>query len=411
MFSRFFILLIAVLLSTGCGNRFVGKDGEQPKGLKVKGNMKPYKIDGEWYYPKKRIVGDKIDGIASWYGDDFHGKPTANGETFNMYDLTSAHKTLPMNTMLLVKNIENGKNVVVRVNDRGPFIENRELDLSKKAGKKIGIIKLGTAKVEIIILGYNGMVDETILKQEQKKRFIKQLDDITTDSQDKTSEQPKPITPIFIQNTFQGATIIENPVAISEPILPKPIVENKVKKPDNTNLEQNIVITAKVKNNSPKKIVKDLIPKPLKTVVEIEPEHNSLEIIDSNNPKIIDENNLSIIIQKSDSTEQPDEWVEEITNLVIKPQAKDENIKAEVVYKRNYYIQVGSFKFLDGAERFTELNKNVLPKNLKLVTKEEKKLFRVRVAGFKNVDEAREFNSKKEFFPSSFLVYRDEVVK
>lgn len=94
---------------------------------------------------------------VSYYAEDFHGKKTSNGEVFNMYDLSCAHKSLPFNTKVRVTNLKNGKSVVVRVNDRGPFVKSREMDLSKAAAVKLGMIKDGTAKanLEIISLGAN----------------------------------------------------------------------------------------------------------------------------------------------------------------------------------------------------------------------------------------------------------------
>ena len=84
--------------------------------------MKPYSVFGVKYYPEIAKIGDKFDGIASWYGPDFHSKKTSNGEIYNMYDMTAAHKTLPMNTVVRVDNLENGKSTIVRINDRGPFV-------------------------------------------------------------------------------------------------------------------------------------------------------------------------------------------------------------------------------------------------------------------------------------------------
>lgn len=97
--------------------------------------------------------GEKIeDGVASWYGPNFNGKLTANGETYNMNDLTAAHRTLPFNTVLKVTNLDNGKSVQVRVNDRGPYAKNRIIDLSKKAAQEIDMLGPGTANVELILL-------------------------------------------------------------------------------------------------------------------------------------------------------------------------------------------------------------------------------------------------------------------
>lgn len=91
-------------------------------------------------------------GIASWYGPGFHGKKTASGEKFNMYALTAAHKTLPLNTVVKVTNLNNGKEVIVKINDRGPVPEDRIIDLSKKAAQQLQIIKEGIAKVKIDVL-------------------------------------------------------------------------------------------------------------------------------------------------------------------------------------------------------------------------------------------------------------------
>jgi rare lipoprotein A len=90
-------------------------------------------------------------GMASWYGPNFDGMLTADGEIFNMHGLTAAHRTLPFNTLVLVKNTSNGKSVVVRITDRGPFSKNRIIDLSKKAAKKIGMLKTGVASVKLYV--------------------------------------------------------------------------------------------------------------------------------------------------------------------------------------------------------------------------------------------------------------------
>lgn len=96
----------------------------------------------------------ELSGTASWYGPKFHGRKTANGEKFNMYAFTAAHKTLPFNTYLKVTNLKNGKSVIVRVNDRGPFVKNRIIDLSYAAAHKIGVDISGTAPVKLTIIKY-----------------------------------------------------------------------------------------------------------------------------------------------------------------------------------------------------------------------------------------------------------------
>lgn len=138
--------------STKLSKRIVPIGQRAPKGggrYKV-GN--PYKIAGRWYYPKENERYDNV-GIASWYGDLFHGRRTANGEIFDMYSLTAAHPTLPMPTYAQVTNLENGRSIVVRINDRGPYAHDREIDLSKRSAQMLGVYRPGTAKVRVRYLG------------------------------------------------------------------------------------------------------------------------------------------------------------------------------------------------------------------------------------------------------------------
>lgn len=104
------------------------------------------------YPPESVIQKYRLTGYASWYGPKFQGRRTANGEIYDMNKMTAAHNTLPFGTIVRVTNIRNGKSVVVRINDRGPFKKNRVIDLSYKAAKKLGMIRMGTAPVKITIL-------------------------------------------------------------------------------------------------------------------------------------------------------------------------------------------------------------------------------------------------------------------
>ena len=141
-----------------------------------KATMRPYTVRGIRYYPTVVKVGTTYKGTASWYGYDFHGNSTSNGEFYNMYAYTAAHKTLPMNTILKVTNLKNGKSVIVRVNDRGPFAANRIIDLSYAAAKKIDMIRDGTAPVKITVLGFNGKITpkgKIVPQKEIKKVTLK----------------------------------------------------------------------------------------------------------------------------------------------------------------------------------------------------------------------------------------------
>ena len=165
-------LIAGALLITGCSSKkqsvkssdinkiYKNTSNSQIRNSKAmhRATLRPYTVFGEDYYPFIPNINDQFSGIASWYGPNFHAKKTSNGETYNMYALTAAHKTLPMNTVVRVDNLENGKSVVVRVNDRGPFVDGRIIDLSNTAAHKIDMVKNGTARVKITVLGYNGEI-------------------------------------------------------------------------------------------------------------------------------------------------------------------------------------------------------------------------------------------------------------
>ena len=119
----------------------------------------PYRIDGRWYVPKVDERYDEI-GIASWYGDAFHNKLTANGEIFDKRRISAAHRTLPLPTLAEVENLENGRKIVVRVNDRGPFVGDRVIDLSHAAADELGFTAKGLARVRV---RYVGETDVTAL--------------------------------------------------------------------------------------------------------------------------------------------------------------------------------------------------------------------------------------------------------
>ncbi|MDQ6956827.1 MAG: septal ring lytic transglycosylase RlpA family protein [Mariprofundaceae bacterium] len=116
---------------------------------------KPYKVMGQWYYPLASANGYDKTGVASWYGKKFHGRKTANGERYDMHAMSAAHKTLPLPSMVRVTNLDNGRSVVVRVNDRGPFVKSRIIDLSYAAARSLGYDQKGTAHVRVQTLDGN----------------------------------------------------------------------------------------------------------------------------------------------------------------------------------------------------------------------------------------------------------------
>jgi len=153
----FWSLVLSLMVLAGCA----GTQGSSPSrpgpGASKPGagapTGKPYTVLGQTYYPLTSAQGYAEEGIASWYGPQFHAKRTASGEVYNMYDLTAAHRVLPMQTRIRVTNVKNGKSVVLRVNDRGPFVDNRIVDLSYAAARELDVIGPGTAQVRLEALG------------------------------------------------------------------------------------------------------------------------------------------------------------------------------------------------------------------------------------------------------------------
>jgi rare lipoprotein A len=139
-----------MLVLASCAEHGGGKPQTQQAvpGYKV---GKPYAIDGVWYYPAVDYNYAET-GIASWYGPDFHGLATANGETYDMNALTAAHRTLPMPSMVRVTNLDNGRQIALRINDRGPFVNNRIIDVSRRAAQLLGFEQQGTARVRVEIM-------------------------------------------------------------------------------------------------------------------------------------------------------------------------------------------------------------------------------------------------------------------
>ena len=144
--SKFYLLIIIIAMLTSCSNSPRYRTGPakpsstnkgKPPSLKTSSNVKNRKV---------------MTGVSSFYAEDFHGKLTANGEVYDMYGLTAAHKTLPLNTIVRVTNIENNKSLILRINDRGPYVKGRILDCSYGAAKKLEFVNQGTTKVKIEVI-------------------------------------------------------------------------------------------------------------------------------------------------------------------------------------------------------------------------------------------------------------------
>ena len=191
--KKYLLLLCCCLVLNGCSGvklfshvvKTIVPWGDAPSTGRYKvGN--PYVINGIKYYPEEEWDYDER-GVASWYGggdDDFHGKKTANGEIYNTRDLTAAHKTLPMPSFVKVTNLENGRRVVLRINDRGPYVRGRIIDVSQKAAELLGFDNKGTAKVRVQILSKESQAIANAAKrgkdisQVRFRKDVKRLNDL-----------------------------------------------------------------------------------------------------------------------------------------------------------------------------------------------------------------------------------------
>jgi len=172
MRARLMLTLAAAMLVTACGGANVRGDGPpssgsaripdlpgdavpRPEARSKYGNGPVYEVLGKRYSVMPSSSGYEERGVASWYGKKFHGNLTSNRETYDMYKMTAAHKTLPLPTYVRVRNLRNNKSIVVRVNDRGPFVHNRIIDLSYAAAIKLDMIRDGTSLVEVTAINFD----------------------------------------------------------------------------------------------------------------------------------------------------------------------------------------------------------------------------------------------------------------
>lgn len=242
--SVLFTSLAASVLLTGCFEKEASIDtlGMKNSSNMHKATMRPYSVFGKKYYPSTPSIGQTFTGVASWYGPNFHNKRTSNGEIYDMYALTAAHKTLPMNTVVRVDNLDNGKNVVVRVNDRGPFVNGRIIDLSNKAAGEIGMKEAGTANVRLTVLGFEGQEGMSSSNQEeapvsqvvQQETVVQEVVPVQQMQQEVVQVQPE----VEVINTVQEETVY--PVE-------QQVVSNEIQTNTNVVVEDN---TQVVSNNT-----------------------------------------------------------------------------------------------------------------------------------------------------------------
>jgi peptidoglycan lytic transglycosylase len=206
------LVVLALVLSACSATRHAPSTASDTRGKGIYKLGNPYQIDGVWYYPAEDWSYDET-GIASWYGEAFHGKDTANGETFDLNAVTAAHRTLPLPTIVEVTNLDNGRSLQVRINDRGPYARGRIIDLSRRSAQLLGFEAQGTAKVHVRIL-----VPETI--QAASLARHNGGDDQAVAALD--VPKPAPLPPVAAQPLAPPPGVRAAPPPLA-PALPKPI--------------------------------------------------------------------------------------------------------------------------------------------------------------------------------------------
>lgn len=202
--SKYIVSLLSILALSACSGGGLVWDGTPantapaPSGGVVKIG-KPYKIAGKWYTPSVQPNYDEV-GYASWYGPQFHGKSTANGEVFNMNQVTAAHKTLPLPSYVRVTNLSNNRTIIVRVNDRGPFVGDRIIDLSRRSAQLLGFEKKGVEKVRVELVEYKG------------GKYIVPTSSRRENKEDRTIDIPMPVGNV-LSTPVPAQTAVDVPVS------------------------------------------------------------------------------------------------------------------------------------------------------------------------------------------------------
>jgi len=214
-FKLVLIWLVCSVLMAACTSPLTQKDSAPKKPTRIDraekvipkvepkskyGNPKSYVVFGQRYYTLPTAKGHVEQGIASWYGTKFHGRRTSSGETYDMYAMTAAHKTLPLPTYARVTNMKNGRSIIVRINDRGPFHDNRIIDLSYAAAVKLGIVTTGTGLVEVRAIDPR--------RQPVRPTVTKATDKLTTKSENNQVKK-KPVLPKGVVDVAETATSVE----------------------------------------------------------------------------------------------------------------------------------------------------------------------------------------------------------
>lgn len=217
MFRYFSLIACALFFLSGCSELELGSHiaktwsgSSTPTKIGYFKVGSPYKIKGRYYHPKEKYEYTET-GVASWYGPGFHGKMTANGEIFNRNEYTAAHRTLQMPSIIRVTNLNNGRSIILRVNDRGPFAHDRVLDVSEKAAEVLGFKRAGTTRVRIDVMEDESRIVASAAKRGESTRGTEVALNRNQSINDLRGEMPMPASKPYSERTVEFAERARQP--------------------------------------------------------------------------------------------------------------------------------------------------------------------------------------------------------
>jgi len=341
----------------------------------------PYQIDGKWYYPKEEPDYDK-KGISSWYGDEFHGKKTANGDTFDKYSLTAAHNTLPLPSMVRVTNLENNKTLILMVNDRGPFAKGRVIDVSERAAEILGYKEKGIAKVRVQFLKGQtnrllaGLQKPPVEKDSGFSLFKKdeEVSPYAMDDGEYEEDTSKPFSLAVDKNK-----ILDPVKKLSTILNPKSMADTSAEELPKISIKA----TAKTSADSMVKVAE--VPEPVPDVVPA-PMSNQYEEPDMTDVRDLDTSLDIETIGKWEGDIKNNEIEEAIEQLEVTSGLDGKAMKAfrSIAETKQHFIQAGTYSKMSNAYR---LEKKLMPLGdvfVMPVVIGDKKLYRVRLGPIDN---------------------------
>lgn len=324
---------------------------------------KPYQIDGETYYPEYDSSYDKT-GMGSWYGPGFHGKKTANGERFNEQDLTAAHPTLPMPSLVRVTNLKNGKSAIVRINDRGPFKKKRIIDLSRGSAERIGLHS--TMKVRVKYL------------PKETEEYVKNWE--------RTGEPGD----MFAYNDRRDSRETQ-------------LADASTREPEEAPSSFSLISEARAEGAPVGSITSTDLPSPTKSriapALKAAPEADEIKPLLQSNPRTIYERETdNVPFGRGPSVPAPEEPTSNPPFKAVEP------VKTAVSTGEEYYIQAGTFSHKDNAQHLTEKLAVLSGATMDKLERGGKEMWRVRVGPFVSRAAATEaLETVHEYVPDAHI--------